>query len=207
MKTLTIDKVKKMVGGTWFTFVMEGDNIVMETRRHRSVYDETCGKEDIAEARRILSKLPPATHHKQSMECVDEWVVVTIASAPFSAYQIKENERRLAISKQFANMKAEISNIHSPSNTASPYDLTLDSALRHWILSVSFGTATNPRHLQYKHETAEQAMQDGKPIADKWADKVTVETRSEPDHITFSGITTHRNLGVVVFIGAFSEDL
>jgi hypothetical protein len=203
MKTITLETAKEKAGNTWFTFATEGENIVMETRRHGSVYDETCGKEDIAEAKRILSKLPPATHHKRSMECVDEWVVVTIATKPFPASQIKENKRKLAFSKHFAEMKAEIEGIPSPRNTGSPYHLTHDEAKQHWKLSVSFGTTTNPRHLQYKHEAKEQAMQDGKPIAEKWGDGVTVETRSEPDRITFSGITTHRDLGDVIFTGTF----
>jgi len=203
MKTITLETVREKAGSTWFSFALEGENIVMETRRHGSVYDETCGKEDIAEAKRILSKLPPATHHKRSLECVDEWVVITIATKPFPAPQIKENKRKLAFAKRFAEMKAEIESIPSPRNTGSPYTLTHDEAKQHWKLSVSFGTTTNPRDLQIKHETAEQAMQDGTPIAEKWGDGVLIEVKSLPDRITFSGITTHRNWGDVIFTGTF----
>jgi hypothetical protein len=203
MKTITLETVKEKAGSTWFSFALEGDNIVMETRRHGSVYDETCGKEDVAEARRILSKLPPATHHKRTLECVDEWVVITIATKPFPAPQIKENKRKLAFSKRFAEMKAEIESIPSPSNTGSPYHLTHDEAKQHWKLSVSYGITCNSRDLQIKHETAEQATQDGKPIAEKWGDDVSIETRTRTDRVTFSGVTTHRDLGDVIFTGTF----
>ena len=203
MKTLTIETAKEKIGNTWFTFALEGETITMETRRHGSVYNETCGKEDIEEGKRILSKLPPATHHKRGLECVDEWVVVTIAAKPFPPAQVKENKRKLAFAKNFAEMKAEIESIPSPRNTGSPYRLTHDEDKRNWILSVSYGITCNSRDLQIKHKTAEQATQDGTPLAYKWGDDVSVETRARTDRVTFSGLTTHRDLGDVIFIGTF----
>ena len=203
MKTLTIETAKNKIGNTWFNFALEGETITMETRRHGSVYNETCGKEDIAEGKRILSKLPPATHHKRTLECVDEWVVVTISTKPFPASQIKENKRRAAFAKNFAEMKAEVESIASPRNTGSPYHLTHDEEKRHWTLSVSYGITTNPRDLQIKHKTAEQATQDGTPLAYKWGDDVSIETKTRTDRVTFSGVTTHRDLGDVIFTGSF----
>ena len=66
---------------TWFDTELDGDLVILSTREHGNVGEETVGDEDIAEARRIITELkakfPKA---KIDAEAVDEWVTVTVTA-------------------------------------------------------------------------------------------------------------------------------
>jgi hypothetical protein len=82
---ITLEEVKSVIGKTWFDFIQEGDRIDIESREYGDVSEETPGKEDMAEAKRIVLLLRDYVKNKGlfekikvTPECVDEWVVVTI---------------------------------------------------------------------------------------------------------------------------------
>jgi hypothetical protein len=200
---LTLETVKKLAGNTWLEFSIDGDTITFETRRHGDVGEGTHGREDMVEARRILALLPPATHHKRTLEAVDEWTVATIKATPHPAAQIKENKRRIIFLKKFVAMEAEVKNTPRVRNCGHPYDLSHNDEKTHWVLSVGYGTTCNPRHLQYQFSTPAQAEEAGVEIAAKWgAYEVTVNPL--PDITTWSYEVTHTNLGKVTFKGTFA---
>jgi hypothetical protein len=203
-KTLTLDEVKKRAHPTWFEFSLDGETITFESRRHGDVCEGTHGREDMVEARRIRALLPPATHHKRTLEAVDEWTVATIATNPYPAAVIRENVRKVKFLKKFVALDAEVKSIPSMHNCGSPFRLTHDDEKAHWILSVGYGVTCNPRHLQHQFATPQEAEKAGAPIAGKWgAYEVTVNPH--PDLTTFfTQEVTHKNLGTVTFKGTFA---
>lgn len=81
-KLPTIQKIKSIIGQTWFDIEAdEGSNVVIESRRHGDVGEETPGREDVREGNRIFRLLTDALKDdgvSVNIEAVDEWVMIQI---------------------------------------------------------------------------------------------------------------------------------
>jgi len=72
-----IDKIKSIIGFTWFDISNNGDDILIDTRANGDVGEGETGREDRIEGRRIVKALSDNAI-KSDLEFVDEWVIVTV---------------------------------------------------------------------------------------------------------------------------------
>ena len=131
-KTPDIKTVKTAVGGTWFDIEEEADTIRLDTRDHGDVGEETPGKKDVEEGRRIAKALKTAfPTHEVGLEAVDEWVVVDIRKTPKDARKLAEEAKARMIKGRsetwapriaeiLAELDREIFGGERPNNCACP---------------------------------------------------------------------------------------
>jgi hypothetical protein len=86
-------KIKETIGNTWFSFEEDHDSFFLRSREHGDVGDEEPGKEDIAEANRLIKLLREAGF-KPRGEVIDEWVDVTIKKPSYVPYTYPKGSYR-----------------------------------------------------------------------------------------------------------------
>lgn len=114
----TVADVKEALGRTWFTITDEETFINIESRDYGDVGNETPGKKDIEEGKRLLTLLRKA--FKQSnwvtkFEIVDEWVTVSLRVAPLS----KEEKAKVAREKKLNKLRDDLRTVTTEANEAT----------------------------------------------------------------------------------------
>ena len=130
---LTTTEVKAAIGNTWFDAQDDNGKIMLDTRDHGNLGEETPGKKDIEEGRRITKALKAAyPQHEVSFEIVDEWVIVDIRTTPKSQAKLAEEAKAQKvmeltklwapkIENAFSQTEAEMFGEQRPQNHKTPF--------------------------------------------------------------------------------------
>jgi hypothetical protein len=173
-KTPTVESVKEAIGRTWFDVSDEDSRIDVESRQYGDVGNETPGKRDIDEGKRLfklIRKVFKASKWVLTFNITDEWVTVSLRKEPITAKEKAEAVRKKRIETVRSRLEALVL-VANEARKAEGYRTPFSSHVYdgHYNVSATVKVNFGKRYLYLEHMNSRFVFADedtaGAAIAD-----------------------------------------